>query len=214
MLTSKQKYDYYVKTLKIVENGWTKGDLLRDGDHCLVGAMNLAVTGDANITKHPWMSTSGSEASLEMQRDFAELVRVKSPRLTKIIDSRGGEINDDDGGLHVIELWNDTPWRRSKTVTNLLQKKIAELEPLVHAEEVDHYQNLVRLLRQRISALQDRVAALEARVTQLENENRFLRKARIKHTAEDLRRDSHTLRELDDELDGVMAKLQELGVDA
>ena len=206
MLTNTQKYDYYVKTLAVVQGeGWTKKSLETYSGVCTVGAINRATTGRAE----PHWSDNRRIASHEMQEDFLSAI----PRHYISAHTEGFSTSG-DGGLRGIEQWNDMPWRRKHTVVRLLKKRIAHYKPLAEKEQLQRYQKLVRDLRKKLDESRAKVAALETRVLELENENRFLRKSRQKFTANELRNESTAMADLDAQLDTAMAELQKRGINA
>lgn len=205
MLTNKQKYDYYVKALQIVEAGWTKNNLEDNMGACTVGAFNKAVSGDAYGAQY---GLEG-EKSLALQRDFLSAL----PRRFITAQFEKGQPAG-DGGLASVEIWNDAPWRRKSTVVRMLKKRIRKLAPLAREEEIVRLRAVVAQLRAEIATLKNKVRELEARVQELENQNSFLRKSKIQYTAEQLRNESDAIRELDKELDDALTKLRGYGVNA
>src|SRR3982751_4404277 len=104
MISNARKAELYGRMVKEVQYGWTKHSLQADdGRVCLVGAV-LRVA-----------STSESEA---IEMDLPDEMFRTSPFVKALaphyIDSRYER--SDDGGMSVLEAWNDVQWRRRSQV--------------------------------------------------------------------------------------------------
>ena len=225
MLTDKQKYDFYVKTYNRVERGWTQRTLeSRSGGACLVGAINYAVSGKENIQPDYWYEdfstrhTPETRASREIQIDLATAILppkkrfLLSPTTIRTIDVPLD--TTDDGGLSVIETWNDRHTTTKEDVLALIQKRIDHYKPLVRDQEVERLRAEIASLTGQLVDARARVAVLEAQVDGLQKENNLLRVSKTKYTAGQLRDESDTLRDLDDHLNSLTAELAEWGVNA
>ena len=120
----------------------------------------------------------------------------------------------DDGGLSVIETWNDRHTTTKEDVLALIQKRIDHYKPLVRDQEVERLRAEIASLTGQLVDARARVAVLEAQVDGLQKENNLLRVAKTKYTAGQLRDESDTLRDLDDHLNSLTAELAEWGVNA
>lgn len=201
MLSNARKAVLYDRMAKEVRGGWTKQSLQADdGRVCLVGAV-LRVA-----------STSESE---EIEMDLTDELFRTSPFVKALaphyIESRYERA--DDGGMSVLEAWNDVQWRRRSQVVKLLERQRDIHANIARLDRAEELESVIRGLRERIGVLDARVAELEAKNGRLEAENGLLRVLRSQFTAKQLVASSGELAELDAELDAAGRELAGLYVD-
>lgn len=195
----------YEDMVDLLQRRHIKGALEdRDGGVCLVGAINRVVPAQWERKQY--------------EREVLQGIWERTP-LLKVLAAgsalAGKEVHltasNEDGGMAGIEIWNDTPWRRTKTAVAVLQELAAKYRDQAKEELIQELQAALAQLRADKAELEQRVRELEARVTELEAEVGFWKRAwharRARVSANQLRFASAELQELDDELNQTLADL-------
>jgi hypothetical protein len=149
-MTQLTHYEYYRHAGDVLKDRWHHGAYLDfdTGRMCLVGGLADTRGKFASHCEIP------SDLRAEIERS---LRWYPSYWLYRLIAATGDDSHD-----MVIENWNDSPWRRKKTVLRKLKQleKRAEV-PWLRDERV-RLTGEVAMLRVRISILQGRITELEA----------------------------------------------------
>lgn len=219
-LSSAAKAAAYRDMLDLINTRHIKG-ALEDGNGgvCLVGAANRV--GRA----------FGPQASAELQREVRDELLSRSPMLRTAVElaERAKERNVDhrftdqpltalssDGGLALVEMWNDVPWRRTRTVAKVLADLAHEYGDRAREELIEELRWALADLRTQQSALKARIVELEAENERLREEVSFWKAAwnghRARVGAKQLRAASAELEQIDDDLNEVFANLVREGV--
>lgn len=196
MLSNARKAVLYDRAATEVRRGWTKRALLReDGSVCLVGAVNR-------------VSETRSEA-VEIQKDLADELYRTSPVVRLMADhvQKSLYATAEDGGMGIVEGWNDSRFRRRSEVVKLLERQRDVHANLARLDRAEELEAVIRGLRERVTVLEARVVELEAKNARLEAENGLLRVLRSKFTAQQLVASSSELAELDAQLDAAATEL-------
>lgn len=218
-LNSAAKAAAYKDMLDLVNSRHIKGALEdRQGGVCLVGAANKVG------------QMFGPAASMELQRELRDELLSRSPLLRAAVEAgdwkarhKGSgdsaadlDLTCRDGGLVLVELWNDAPWRRTRTVAKVLADLAHQYGDLAREELIEEMRWALLDLRKQQGELKARIRELEEENARLREEVSFWKAAwqghRARVGAKELRNASAELASIDDELNGVLETLSREGV--
>lgn len=206
MISNARKAHVYGRMADEVRRGWTKQALSNADGVCLVGAVDRV--------------TFTAVESHAIQMDLAEELYRTSPLVRAMLDNarvRRHYFNGDgvtslyhrsnDGGMAVLEGWNDVPYRRRSQVVALLERMRDIHANLARLDRAEELEDTIAGLRAQIETLRARVAHLEAENARLTDEVTFWKARRARVTAKQLVRSSTELAELDADLDAAAREL-------
>lgn len=199
-LTHAQRARYYRDTAaQLRSGGWAQRTLYSGSSSCLVGAINLAT--------HHKMSIS-----MDLQRELAQEIYDHSPLVQVSTKLRGEQVfaTSGDGGVKIVERWNDYRFRTMTTVLRRLDTLAEKHEKLAEAERVAQLENKVKHLKRSMKKLKTQIEQLEEENRKLRAENSILKKRKARITAAQLVASSNEMAELDKQLDATAAKLEKV----
>jgi cell division protein FtsB len=196
----------YRDMIDLLEQGHIKRSLKSSRGFCLVGAAN---------------EVAGPIAGMELQREIVQEIASRNPtliaplaRLYKTTPEQLLTLKGQDGGLFLIENWNDTPFRRTKKVVALLQELAERCEAGAKDELIAELTATINDLKTQYASLQAYVRSLEEENARLSDEVSFWRRSfharRAAKSAAALTAASAELAELDKELSSTLEHLAEV----
>jgi hypothetical protein len=192
-LSNAAKAEYFGAVHDRIERGWTKHSLDNGyGQVCLVGAIQEVVP---RSQQH------------DLQVDLAHTIHTQDLISSKLFSPAQVTHRSGDGGLEIIEAWNDRKWRRKTQVLKLLAKKRAHYAALAKKDYIEELQERIADLEHDLRVERGRIAELEAKIAALTDAAKWWKVRAQTNVVNELSRTNKHLEELDRELEDAHVEL-------